>query len=613
MTMERKKSKFLYDFLPGATFNHSETNLSGLITRLHPDDDGHGHDVVPDLPDQYILRRIQRHANKWTNWQELDFNPTEVSIVQPGAANFEVFPRTFACGNCGTANQFHYNEINEFPGGGQTPNCQRCGTPMHDHDQMRFAAVCSCGQIQDIYVPKHCGAGMEFRESGVRLTDSYWRCTDQNCKHTEEFNTGGKCFNQGCDRNDLKVLPHSASTTFYPQTQTLVNVRQDLDTLRTNGQYQTQIVSDYLLDEAQLGEPDPDKVMDLAIDLLQSGEAESNEQARELAKERLRIDISDHRNQTDQFLRQQFNDRQRVQVSEELFEYLSMTSETYDEEGYIYSYTLEELAAGEHETHLESKLLQEYLAERDQRNLSTVRLIKNFPITVVTYGYTRLSPEPSGGFGEDDPSDGATPPALNLFRSGKWADVEIFARTNDAEAVMFTLDHDAVFEWLTANFDVDAEASDLKEWYLTQVTNPGRFGAINPAEEPVSRAVFSLLHTYSHAVIEAIGALSGYGRESLVEHLLPRTLSTVIYKRADTDYSLGSIFTLFEDRFLDVMDQLEEAAFCTYDTICQADHNGACEDCLFLSNITCTNSNKNLSRSLLFGGEFDGQSIDGYL
>jgi hypothetical protein len=96
--------------------------------------------------------------------------------------------------------------------------CNRCGAPLHDHNQMRFAAVCSCGQLQDIYVPKHCGTGMSFRESGVRLTDSYWRCTNSGCSYTERFNAGGKCFNQSCDRNDLTVLPHSASTTFYPQT-----------------------------------------------------------------------------------------------------------------------------------------------------------------------------------------------------------------------------------------------------------------------------------------------------------------------------------------------------------------------------------------------------------
>ncbi|WP_226023653.1 hypothetical protein [Halomicrobium salinisoli] len=612
MTMERKKSKFLYDFLPGATFNHSETNLSGVITFLNPDYNEAGQEIGPDLPDQYILRRVKRHASKWENWNQIEFNPANVNIVQPGSANFEVFPRSFACSNCGTVNQFHYSDIQDYQG--TAVECQRCGVPLRDHDQMRFAAVCSCGQLQDIYVPEHCGAGMSFREDSVELGDSYWRCTKQGCDHTEPFNAGGKCFNENCDRNDLKVLPHSASTTFYAQTQTLVNVRQDLDTLHTNDQYQVQIVSDYLLDEDQIGEPDPDEVMDLAMELRQSGEAQTNDEAREMAKKRLTVDVSGHRDTTAVLLDSQFEDREQVRLSEEIFEYLSVASDAYDEEGYIYSYTLQDLADGTTETHLKQDRLDEYIEYRNERKLSDVRLVKNFPITTVTYGYTRTSPEPDGTYGAgDDGSNDAVPPSLNLFRSGKWADVEIFAKTNDAEAVMLTLDQQAVFEWVEENFDIKFNIDDLERWYLTKVTDPGRFGKLDPETEPVSRAVFTLLHTYSHAVIEAIGALSGYGRESLVEHLLPRTLSTIIYKRADTDYSLGSIFTLFEEEFIDVMHQIEEAEYCTYDSICRSDHNCACEDCLFLSNITCANSNNNLSRSVLFGGPFDGKIIDGYL
>jgi len=89
-------------------------------------------------------------------------------------------------------------------------------------------------------------------------------------------------------------------------------------------------------------------------------------------------------------------------------------------------------------------------------------------------------------------------------------------------------------------------------------------------------------------------------------------MSVIIYKRSDTDFSLGSIFTLFEERFPDVVDQLDETNYCTYDTVCRRDHNSACEDCLFLSNVTCQNSNRNLSRSVYFGGRFDDADTVGF-
>src|SRR6056297_2023864 len=102
MTMERRKSKFLFDFLPDNTFNHAESDLSGIVTRIHEDRDESGRSKASDLPDSYILRRISRHAVDWPNWDLLSLDPEHASIVTPGAANFEVFPRTFACGNCGS-------------------------------------------------------------------------------------------------------------------------------------------------------------------------------------------------------------------------------------------------------------------------------------------------------------------------------------------------------------------------------------------------------------------------------------------------------------------------------------------------------------------------------
>jgi hypothetical protein len=89
-------------------------------------------------------------------------------------------------------------------------------------------------------------------------------------------------------------------------------------------------------------------------------------------------------------------------------------------------------------------------------------------------------------------------------------------------------------------------------------------------------------------------------------------MSTIIYKRPDTDFSLGSIFTLFEERFDEVVDQMDEADYCTFETVCNKEHNASCEDCMFLSDITCQNVNYNLSRSTYFGGPFDGERITGF-
>jgi hypothetical protein len=511
---------------------------------------------------------------------------------------------------------------------------------------MQFVMVCKCGQIQDMYVPDHCGAGMGFRNPGVGFENAFWYCTANGCNHTEGFVPGGTCFNPSCEGEDLQIQPHSASKTFYPQTQTLINVQKNLDTLHTNDTYQTQIVSDYLLHRSGDGGPTDDEVMDKAMDLLAEGEADSNKEARELARERLTVDIQEHREETERFLNTHLHDDEQVRLSEELFEYLSVVDPEYDDGDNIITTTFDDLLNDPTaETHLSDDRLEEYLDLQDSLDLAEVRLIKNFPVTTVTYGFSRLAPNPDpdaqgfvaeslsssesdesvetdGGVDtEEEPidetgnalgDDSEVPPRLNLFNAGKWGDTEVYARTTDAEAVMLRLDKDAVLEWLMTNGVIQSSSvEDVDRWFVSHPGSPGRFERIDP-DADVTRHSYTLLHTFSHIVIDAIGTLSGYGRDSLVEHLLPRTMSVIIYKRPDTDFSLGSIFTLFEERFDKVVEQIEESEYCSFNTVCRKEHNAACEDCLYLSDITCQNVNYNLSRSTYFGGPFDGTNIRGF-
>ncbi|WP_257301035.1 hypothetical protein [Haloarchaeobius sp. FL176] len=636
MPMERRKSKFLFDYLPGNTFNHAESDLSGLVSRIHEDRDEAGRSKASELPDAYILKRISRHAAAWPNWADLSLSADDASIVTPGAANFEVFPRTFECGRCGTVTQLRWEEAKDFPRD-DAVTCGRCSAQLRDHHQMQFVSVCHCGQIQEIYVPEHCGAGMALRNPGTGFDNAYWRCTGANCEATVGFRPSAKCFNPDCDygQQARKMLPHSASQTFYPQTERLINVRKDLDTLLSNDQYQIQIVSDYLLERSGNTGPSEQEKLSKAMELLENNEVDGRDEALELAEERLTVDIQAHRDETKHFLTEQLSDVNQIRLSEELFEYLSVVNPEYDEGDRISSYTFADLAEDAQDTHLEPETVDRYCRLRDKLNLEEVRLIKNFPITTVSYGYSRIKPSPTGlerqpsteggtNDSSDQPAetdggttpvdeDGDPPALLNLFSSGQWGDTEVFARTNDAEAVMLTLDKETVVEWLRENDVIDEpDIDDLDRWFLANVGHPSRFEAIDPAGDPVSRAAYSLLHSFSHSVIQSIGKLSGYGRDSLVEHLLPRTMSVIIYKRSDTDFNLGSIFTLFEERFPDVIDQLDETDYCTYDTVCRRDHNCACEDCLFVSSVTCQNSNQNLSRSVYFGGPFDGPDIVGF-
>jgi len=182
---------------------------------------------------------------------------------------------------------------------------------------------------------------------------------------------------------------------------------------------------------------------------------------------------------------------------------------------------------------------------------------------------------------------------------------------------MFTLDEEQVLAWLIENDVIDDWPDmDNRRWLLSHLQDFPFFEEIDPSEDgsEEARYTLSLLHTLSHTVMNGIDALSGYSKSSLIEYLLPHTLSFVIYKHSDTDFNLGAMHTLIEDRFLEVADYIKsDADVCMYDPVCEEEENASCEDCLYISNISCDNGNHNLSRSTLYGGHFDGREITGYL
>jgi len=158
-------------------------------------------------------------------------------------------------------------------------------------------------------------------------------------------------------------------------------------------------------------------------------------------------------------------------------------------------------------------------------------------------------------------------------------------------------------------------------WLVNAILEPNRYESLADHDhqthlrqnngEAISRHVYSLLNSYAHTFVNTIGVLAGLQRESLVERVMPHTLSFLIYKRPDTDQAFGTILSLFEERFDEVEDHFHEQATCPLDRVCYADENGACEHCLYLPAISTENTNHNLSRATIFGGPFDSGKLAG--
>ncbi len=585
--MERKKSQLLFNFLPDDTFNHAHNGTIGRISWVYKDRSS----PVEDLPLNYMLRRIRPRVERWPNTVPL--RPSSTEIVSPDGATFELFPRVFECRNCNACTEFSETQVQSTT----TPSCGNCGKQFSDTEQLQFVTVCPGGTLSSLSVPScnRCGdRNPKFKRPTSRMNNAYWECSDCGTHIGDAYYTLGNC--DYCGKGE-QIKVHSSSSTFYPQVEKFVNITdEDLEFITDSETYQLETIANYLVDEeAESAQSDPEIPPDEVLEKLGVSQEEYLEEMAEYEEKQAEV-----RGEAEQWARENLGDDERRVVSEELFEYDSLVGS-----GDITDTTLEDLyEIADTRTDIVQAEIDRFREARDELSFESVRLITDFPITTVVYGYSRLNPGP----GEDS--------ELNTF-NGKDGNDRMFAQTADAEAVMFTLNEEQVLAWLIENDVIDDWPDiDNRRWLLEHLQEYPFFEEIEPDEDgsDVARHTLSLLHTMSHTVMNGIDALSGYSKSSLIEYLLPHTLSFVIYKHSDTDFSLGAMHTLIEDRFLEVAEYIQsDADVCMYDPVCEEEENASCEDCLYISNISCDNGNHNLSRSTIYGGEFDDREIVGYL
>jgi hypothetical protein len=242
-----------------------------------------------------------------------------------------------------------------------------------------------------------------------------------------------------------------------------------------------------------------------------------------------------------------------------------------------------------------------------ETGLEDVRLIGDFPVTIVVVGYTRDERE-------------AVNTVIRAFPRLKADDprTPLYVDTMETEALMFRLDPTRVLRWLRLNGLVDGQLPDPGDAPGNRAWILNRMESINPFEEipesaPVTRAVYGLIHSLSHLVLRQAVILSGFDRTSLSEYIFPRGLSFVLYSNNRAKFTIGGLYTLFEQTLHEhLRSVLDKGELCVYDPVCM-EETGACHACMHISELSCEHFNRNLSRRYLFGRiEGDDSEFIGY-
>jgi hypothetical protein len=564
--VKRTRSQILFNYLPGDTFDHATSNIIGRVTEVHPERNPR----VDDLPVSYILDRTDDDRRRWDN--DASLSPSQVELVAPAEVEYEIFPRTFECGGCGVCTTIE--EGNR--GGGRPPHCGYCDRRLTDTEQLHFVLVCPCGELRSVPLPRcdGCGSGnVEWRRPTSGLKGSRWRCADCDLVMDDLYTHIDLCDVCG---NTPKIRVHSNSSTFYPQFERFVSIADEgMSDIHHDRATQLQVIADHLLDgDGGAGGSEP-----------REGDCS---------------DAGERREAIEGWAEDALDDESLCSIGEQLSEHRSLGGET---DCKLDTWTLESLEGGASRLGDPDRAsIRDSLDARDELRFDEVRLFMDFPITTVVHGYSRTEPGPGDGV------------HLNTFPDGGGGH-HLYAMAVDSEAIMISLEPVAVIDWLLSNGVLQGRPDVGCERWLLEHLCEYPYGEVEPRRDGVAaRQVLSLLHTMSHVLLNGVDALSGYSKSSLREYLLPHALSFVIYNHTSTEFSTGALHTIVERRLGALNEHIQrEGDVCEKSPMCDTGENAACEHCLYLPTMTCDNGNHNLSRSTLFGGDLDGETIDGFL
>lgn len=253
-------------------------------------------------------------------------------------------------------------------------------------------------------------------------------------------------------------------------------------------------------------------------------------------------------------------------------------------------------------------------------------LVREFDLCRFTHGFTRMSTDPL--IEKSDQQTLRLPVRLNLFQELGNQKIPIYVVNQSNEAIYVRLRPETVYQWLRSLGVSDLPACDEEEslklgaCVLESAAPFGKFFAnLTPGPANTYRYVYTLLHTYSHAVMKTVAEFSGLDVGSLGEYLFPGDLAFVVYRNGTT-MDLGNLSALWRNYNTIFLEHLlaPRALMCGAGSLCDSLSGGACPSCIVIPETSCVASNQLLSRSVLRTGpapredqDHSAQVIRGYL
>ena len=250
----------------------------------------------------------------------------------------------------------------------------------------------------------------------------------------------------------------------------------------------------------------------------------------------------------------------------------------------------------------------EIFTMNEKLGIINMQVACNIEIISCTYGYTRKTSDPI----KAQTINSKCRLKLNAYdKTREGSKNLVYGAKLETEGILFEISQKKIIEWLYKNNiileeqlpDMDDEIS-IKKWYAENVKGDeiSMFGEIDVNSETiVTKYVFALLHSMSHAFIKTAGEISGLSGNSLTEIVIAETASVFIYAQTTQAVPLGSLSGMAENNYYQFLKKVfDETRNCVFDPICAERDDTSCSACLIIPEISCNHFNNELGRKYLY-------------
>lgn len=260
------------------------------------------------------------------------------------------------------------------------------------------------------------------------------------------------------------------------------------------------------------------------------------------------------------------------------------------------------------EDSINKQLSMDFIDSRDdiiklneKMGISSMQVSCDIEVINCAYGFTRKTSDPH-----------LAKKRLKLVAFDKYRDNItnlVYGTKLETEGILFEIDRVKILNWLLKNEiiteeqmpDIEDEVA-VKEWFSENVHSElvSVFSDIDSSER-ITKNVFGLLHSISHAFIKITGEISGLEDTSLTESIILDTMSVFIYAQTSQGTSLGALSGMIETNYYNFLQKsLAETKNCIFDPICLDRDDTACSACQILPEICCEYFNHDLGRKYLY-------------